>query len=128
MLKNQIKGEDSSWSVFWSLSIIKNIGVCINPLHSRIRNIGFDDSGLHSKATNKFDVNLYKGDSDNLMFPDEVIVNDKIVKRYRSFYVPSVKKDIKLKIIRMIKFIRVYRFLKRIKSKISGVENADSSS
>jgi len=128
MLEKQIKGEVDSWAVFRALNIIENNGFCINPVHSRINNIGFDGSGLHSKITNKFDVDLYKGDSENLMFPDEVIVNDKIVKRYRSFYVPSVKKEIRLKIIRMIKFIRVYRFLKAIKSKIAGVENEDSAS
>jgi len=120
MLEKRIKGENDSWAVFWSLNIVENKGFCINPVHSRIMNIGFDDSGIHSKFTNKFDVNLYKGDSENLIFPDEIIVHNKIVKRYRSFYVPSVKKEFKLKMVRIIKFIRIYGFLKAIKSKITG--------
>ena len=120
MLEKQIKSVDDSWAVFWALNIIDNKGLCINPVLPRIINIGFDNSGVHSKATNKFDVNLYKGESKNLMFPDEIIVNKEIMNKYRRFYVPSVKKEIKMKFIRMMKFIRLYRFLKRIKYRITG--------
>jgi hypothetical protein len=126
MLEKQIKGENDSWAVFWSLNIIENNGICINPVHSRIINIGFDNSGIHSKTTNKFNVNLYKGSPDNLIFPDRIIVNNKIIKRYRSFYVPPVKDEFKLKIIRMMKFLKLYNFLKRIKNSISGENNESS--
>jgi len=123
MLEKRIKGENDSWAVFWALNIIENEGLCINPVHSRIKNIGFDNSGIHTKATNKFDVILYKGNSEKLKFPDGIIVNNKIIKRYRSFYVPSLKIEIKFKIIRITKFLRLYNFLKRIRNSIFGENN-----
>jgi hypothetical protein len=120
MLEKQSKYEGDSWAVFWALNIIENNGLCINPTKPRIKNIGFDDSGVHSKSTNKFDVNLYEDDSENLKLPDKISVNNKIVKRYRSFYVPSMRKEFKLKSVRIVKFLRIYKLLKEVKSKISG--------
>jgi len=128
MLEKRIKGENDSWAVFWALNIVENKGFCINPVHSRIINIGFDNSGIHSKNTKKFDVKLYQGDSENLVLPEEIIINNKIVKGYRRFYAPLVKKDIKRQIIQMMKFIRLYRFSKAIKTKIAGSENENNAS
>jgi len=123
MLDKQINGENDSWAVFWSLNIIENNGICINPVHSRIINIGFDNSGIHSKATNKFNVHLHKGNSDNLIFPDRIIINNTIIKRYRSFYVPHLKDEFKFKIIQILKFLKLYNLLKRIRNSIFGEKN-----
>jgi len=117
MLEKQIKGEVDSWAVFYALNIVKNNGFCINPVRSRISNIGFDNSGIHSKPTRKFEVDLYKGTSEKLSLPNKIVLHDKIVKQYRSFYIPSFKKEIRLRLIRMFKFLKVYRFLKTIRGK-----------
>jgi len=50
MLKNQINGKLDSWAVFWSINIIKNDGVCANPVKSKIQNIGHDGTGTHCGA------------------------------------------------------------------------------
>ena len=48
MLIGNISGNCSSWSVFWSLNIIKRGGYCLSPYKNMVYNIGFDGSGVHS--------------------------------------------------------------------------------
>ena len=47
-----------SWAVYWSVLIIKNGGLCCNPILSKIENIGFDGSGTHSTEVNKFIIDI----------------------------------------------------------------------
>ncbi len=83
-LKANKKGKISTWAIFWYATIFKNQGLCLNPSHSFVRNIGFDSSGTHC---------LNKEDKDNLSLcqnPD-IIFEQKIeeyplaVKRIKEF-------------------------------------------
>lgn len=118
MLEKQCNGECDSWAVFFALNIIDNEGFCINPVQSRIKNIGFDGSGIHSKLTDKFNVSLHGGASEKLSLPEDIIINKRIIKSFRSFYVPTITKEIKAKIKQILKFLRLFKSLKKIKHKI----------
>jgi len=98
MFKKNKKGEIDSWSVFWSLSIIKNNGVCVNSVENRIKNIGLDGTGIHcsqkkEKNNIKLDIKFNK-----LRLPDNIEINKKIINSYMKYYDKSFKYKIKNKV------------------------------
>jgi hypothetical protein len=48
-----------SIQVWWIWNIIKNKGLCINPSNPLSKNIGYDESGTHSKIGEEFPLNSY---------------------------------------------------------------------
>jgi len=90
MLQNQLAGETDSWSVWWALTIVQNGGICVNPVESRIRNIGHDGTGIHCNDTDKFDVEV-RGDREtgDLTFPPSAEIDPEINKLYNDFHRPD---------------------------------------
>lgn len=115
MLKKQIKGEIDSWAVYWSLNIIKNDGICINPVKSKIKNIGHDGSGVHCGYNERYNINLKKEDIKDLKLPNDIIINDKIIARYKEFFSPNWKDKIKRIGVKATKMLGMYNFLKKLK-------------
>ncbi|MHA1755359.1 MAG: glycosyltransferase [Promethearchaeota archaeon] len=114
MLKNQIDGKLDSWAVFWSINIIKNDGVCVNPIKSKIKNIGHDRTGIHCGLSNRYIVKTIKEDISLLNLPDEIIINDIIVKRYKKFFSPSLKNKVKKILSNILKLMGLYNFVKKL--------------
>jgi hypothetical protein len=114
MLKNQIDGKLDSWAVFWSINIIKNDGVCVNPIKSKIKNIGHDRTGIHCGLSNRYIVKIIKEDISLLNLPDEIIINDIIVKRYKKFFSPSLKNKVKKILLNILKLMGLYNFVKKL--------------
>ncbi len=82
-----IDGTTDSWAAFWALTVIMKKGYCLAPYKSFITNIGFDNSGVHSKESHP----LLKLRSDDEL--SEIILPDKIefVNNYQksfAFYYP----------------------------------------
>ena len=114
MLKNQINGKLDSWAVFWAINIIKNDGVCVNPVKSKIKNIGHDGTGTHCGTNNRYKVKLNKEDINLLNLPDKIIIDDIIVKRYKFFFNPSLKNKVKVIISNILKLMGLYKIVKKI--------------
>jgi hypothetical protein len=114
MLKNQINGKLDSWAVFWSINIIKNDGVCINPVRSKIKNIGHDGTGVHCVTNNRYKVKIIKEDINLLNLPDEIIIDDIVVKRCKKYFHINLKNKIKAKISNLLKLIGLYISIKKI--------------
>ena len=108
MLKNQINGKIDSWAVFWAINIIKNDGICINPLKSKIKNIGNDGTGIHGGINNRYKVKIIKENINLLNLPNEIIINDKIIKEYKIFFHISLKNKIKVEISNILKLTGIY--------------------
>ncbi|MEL4306294.1 glycosyltransferase family 2 protein [Methanococcoides sp. LMO-2] len=85
MLKWQIEGKIDSWAVFWAINIIMHDGLSINPVRSRIMNIGHDGSGVHCSADGRYDVQINKQKTSTIAFPDAIIPDNRIVKSYSDF-------------------------------------------
>lgn len=47
MLTLQKKGIIDSWAIRWGYNMFCNKAYCMNPIHSLVKNIGFDGSGTH---------------------------------------------------------------------------------
>lgn len=114
MLKNQIIGKLDSWAIFWAMNIIKNDGVCVNPVKSKIKNIGHDGTGIHCGPNVRYEVKIIKEDVNLLSLPDEIIINSIITKRYKKFFHRSLKNKVKKIILSLLKLIGLSNFVKKL--------------
>jgi len=115
MLKNQIEGKLDSWAVFWSINIIKNDGICINPIKSKIQNIGHDGTGTHCVTNDRYILKIVKEDINSLNFPEEIMMDGKIMERYKKHFNPSLKDKTRGIILKMLKLIGLHDSIKKIK-------------
>ena len=94
-LYRQTKGNGSSWSVRFGAHLVKNNMLTVYPRYSYIRNIGCDESGVHSKAEDAaaMDVDLSKA------IPDPKIAyiapDPAIQKRLKKHYSGGLLSDVK---------------------------------
>jgi hypothetical protein len=89
-LEKQLEGNSDSWSIWWALAIAEQEGICVNPVESRIKQIGHDGSGVHCSSKEKFDVEV--GDdptSQNLNYPPTTTVNEEINRRFKEYIVSN---------------------------------------
>ncbi len=56
MLKNQVMGRNNSWAIRWHASVFLKEKLTLYPRKSLVKNIGFDNSGVHSGFFNIFSV------------------------------------------------------------------------
>jgi hypothetical protein len=61
MLKDQITGKNHSWAIRWDAVNFLKKKLCLYPCSSLVQNIGFDGDGVHSDATNYYNVSLSNG-------------------------------------------------------------------
>ncbi len=86
IFEQQMEGKLDSLQIWWTWSIIKNDGFCVNPTHSRIRNIGYDGSGVHCGTTDKYLIeNIEDRKSSEIRFPPEMKVNHEINHSFNTF-------------------------------------------
>ena len=52
MLKDQIAGKNDSWAIRWHASLVIKNMYCLHPTQPIVKNIGFDDSGVHCGILN----------------------------------------------------------------------------
>src|SRR5262249_55719839 len=57
-LKKQMAGELGLWWIRFAYAHFKHDATCLHPVRSRLRNIGFDGSGVHCGISNDFDVEI----------------------------------------------------------------------
>lgn len=118
MLKKQVAGKLDSWAVFWAINIIKNDGVCVNPVKSKIKNVGHDGTGIHCGINSRYEVKIIKEDIDLLNLPDKIIIDDIVIKKYKNFFYRSLKNKIKVTISNTLKIMGLYKFVKKLKRKL----------
>jgi hypothetical protein len=58
MLELQMAGELDSWSIRFDYAHYKHDALCVHPVVSRVQNIGFDGSGVHSGDSDGYHVEL----------------------------------------------------------------------
>lgn len=85
MLKQQIAGKINSWAIRWAFAHHINNAFCLFPVNSFVKNIGADRSGVHTRKTKKFSVDIYREEYQNflLKYPE---INEEILKNFRRFF------------------------------------------
>ena len=81
MLRDQVK---DVWTLNWVLSVYARGGLFAYPKESHIQNIGFDGTGVHCGATDKYDTLIASAAPDHL--PPVATVDPVIARHFRSFY------------------------------------------
>jgi hypothetical protein len=84
-----MKGVIDSWAIRWAYTHFKNDAFCIFPVKSKVKNVGTDSSGTHSKATNKYDV-LINNDERGMILTNNLKLNDEIMRSMRKFVQPTL--------------------------------------
>lgn len=58
MLLDRVNGKNDSWAIRWQNCLFENEGLCISPVKSFVKNIGFDGSGVHCGVSDEQTVDL----------------------------------------------------------------------
>jgi len=85
MLKKQMSGKINSWAIRWTYAHYKGKGYCLFSLKSFAKNIGADRSGVHTRKTNKFNVDVYEKEYRDFLWENPE-VDEKVVKNFQKFF------------------------------------------
>lgn len=91
MLKKQQKGIVNSWAIRWIYTHFKHNAFCLYPIHSKIQNIGTDNTGTHTPDTTKFEVMF---EEKKYEFTPKIEENKEIKKNMCLFFKPHFFKKI----------------------------------
>lgn len=81
-LLNRVKsGKVSSWAYLWTLSILAQKGLCINPGKNLISNIGFDTESTHCKDKDSLFANRLAFELYELKHPSEKLIQQAAVEK-----------------------------------------------
>lgn len=86
MILETIAGRGDVWDAYWSLQMIENNGICVLPYESLIRNIGFDGSGVHCGASDRFKSEVSKDKKVEFALPDNIDILQTTKKAYVNLY------------------------------------------
>ena len=83
-----------TWAIYWALLIFLNDKLCLNPVFSFTKNIGFDASGIHSGKSKSYD-NLQSCGTYPITLPDNITIDKEYTKAFEDAllklsYVPIV--------------------------------------
>jgi len=101
MLDLQMEGKIDSWAIRWCYQQHKNGMYTINPVHSKIMNIGNDGSGTHNETDNKWSVRF---DEDTTLIKFEPMKIDKrVFREYNKYFQNPMWRRIYKRIRRILK-------------------------
>jgi hypothetical protein len=100
MLLLQLQGKINSWAIRTALTSALNNKVTVYPVKSLVKNIGFDNSGVHCGVLHTYDTVL-----EDAFLPEvsNVSIDDNIVKIIRKKFAPTKLQKIKSLIRKIIK-------------------------
>ncbi|HEY2380151.1 MAG TPA: sugar transferase [Terriglobia bacterium] len=86
MLDLQFQGKIDSWAIRWCYAHYQNNAFCVFPVQSRVRNIGFDGTGVHCGVTDRLSVEIGNSLSGAAVrFPREIRPDPRIVRAFYRF-------------------------------------------
>lgn len=108
-IKMNAEGKINTWAIFWYASIFLKNGLCLSPSKSLVKNIGFDNSGVHCGANPNEEIT----DSINWKitnFPTVIQINKKEFNKNKEYFrkihkrrIPSILYLLKLLIPKSLK-------------------------
>jgi hypothetical protein len=109
MMRDQLEGSIDSWAVWWSFAIAANDGLCLNPVDSKIRNIGHDGTGVHTGNTDRYEVDLDTTSVGELNFPDGPFVSKQINSQYNRYISGGRRNKLKRHAAELLKKLGLYK-------------------
>ncbi len=86
MVVGNITGNCDAWDVFWSLTVIKNNGLCLSPYQSLIHNIGLDGTGTHCTLRQDNWKKNEKKYNREFKLPDEAVILKECEKEFENLF------------------------------------------
>ncbi|MEH7250372.1 sugar transferase [Neobacillus niacini] len=110
MLEDQINGWIDSWAIRWGYNQFKQSKYTVYPItgKSLVSNIGLDFSGTHSSSSDKYNVEINRG---NIQLKKDIEVNHETLNEFKKFYDLSLKGYIGV----LSRRLGLYKFLKKIR-------------
>jgi len=102
MLKNQIKGKNSSWAIRWYMSAFLKDMFTLYPGESYVQNIGNDNSGTHCSSSCDYDICLNQSYQKDKILIQESEIARKNMEHFFSSIKPSYIQKIYSKIKRLV--------------------------
>lgn len=109
-IEENIEGKINTWAIFWYATIYLKNGLCLGPSKSIVKNIGLDNSGVH---TGESPMQIIKDSIDfkTENFPETIIINKKEYNKNVRFYskmnnISNFSRSMKLFKIRIKKLIK----------------------
>jgi hypothetical protein len=91
MFRSTANGETDSWSIWWTVAIIRWGGLSLNPVRPYVKNIGHDGTGTHSIKTHIYDVSIDEATPvSELNLPTEPFVHGTLNERMNRFWNPTL--------------------------------------
>lgn len=84
MLKNQMQGKIDSWAIRWCYHQFKKNTYTVFPTRSKLVSIGFGNNATHTKSTKRFNTILDTSNKETFLFEDNMSLNKKITKQFKS--------------------------------------------
>ena len=103
------QGRIITWAIYWYATIFKKNGLCLNPVHSFVKNIGFNGGGTHCNDSNYQD-NETLNDKSKINF-DIIISEDKNIVDQIKIYLKKQNKNIVVRFINKISRMFIGRSL-----------------
>lgn len=108
MLSRVAYGSLEAWDVQCMYTQFLNSQLTIYPTQSLVQNIGFDGTGMHCGISDRFDVPL--SDKTTFLFPDEIIVDRRIVRANLNFRDGNIGKRLRSQVMgKTHKFVELAR-------------------
>jgi hypothetical protein len=89
MLKKQMESQLDSWSIRFDYAHFKHDATCLHPVRSRLRNIGFDGTGVHCGVSTEFDVELDR-EQRPFTLPPDLKADKDILRIFDQKFRPSI--------------------------------------
>ena len=100
LLIKQKENKINSWAIRWCYQQYKEKSYSIYPVNSKIKNIGFDGSGVHCGISTKNDVTLDLGRK-KIDLNKDITINNELVKEFRKHFNIGLKGRISLIVDKM---------------------------
>ena len=100
MLDLQMEGKIDSWAIRWCYQQHKNGMYTINPVKSKIMNIGNDGTGTHNETDNKWNISFDNTNEKTVFEP--VKIDKRVFKEYNKYFTNPLWRRIYKRIKRMI--------------------------
>ena len=84
MLELELQGRINAYDVRAMYYHALHNMMTVYPRQSLVRNVGFDGTGIHCGATNRFDVDLWTKEK-NFVFPSDASIDQQILRKNRNF-------------------------------------------
>lgn len=89
-VKGNVDGVINTWAIFWYTTIFQHKGLCLEPIHSFVDNIGFDGSGEHCNTDDNISTNRRALAEAHWTFSQKVIEDKVLFQEKRKIFYPEV--------------------------------------